>query len=122
MPKQPLGFPVFSWYRRGRLWVAPTTGALVALMADAAALLLDRHVFSPDTAFPKFVDQVETARSLLTVTATSIATLTALVLTIVAIVLELASNSYSHRRFEPCCRIRTRTGRWRCSWGRSPTP
>lgn len=97
MPKQPLGFPVFSWYRRGRLWVAPTTGALVALMAGAAALLLDRHVFSPDTAFPKFVDQVETARSLLTVTATSIATLTALVLTIVAIVLELASNSYSHR-------------------------
>lgn len=92
------GTPVFRWYRRARIWVAPTLGAAIAFVVGLGFLLLDRFVVSSSTPFlPKFVSSADTARTLLSVTATAVATLTALVLTIVTIVLQLASDKYSHR-------------------------
>lgn len=92
------GGPGFRWYRRARIWVAPTIGAAIAFVVGLGLLLLDRFVVSSSTPLiPKFVSSADTARSLLSVTATAVATLTALVLTIVTIVLQLASDKYSHR-------------------------
>lgn len=87
-----------QWFRRGRLWVAPTTGAAVAFVAGVAVLVLDRYVISTHTpVLPTYVGSPETATTVLSVTASAMATLTALVLTIVTIVMQLASNKYSHR-------------------------
>lgn len=97
MRRQPLAVPAQQWYRRGRLWVAPATGASIAFVIGIGVLLVDNYVISSATPLPKYVGSIETARSLLSVTATTIATLTALVLTIVTVVLQLASDKYSHR-------------------------
>jgi uncharacterized membrane protein len=87
----------FRWYRRSRLWVVPATGAGVALIAAAVTLVLDNLVVSRGAPFPAFSGAAETARSMLTLIATSIATLTALVLTIVAVVIQLATQALSPR-------------------------
>lgn len=88
----------FRWYRRARIWVAPTIGAAIAFVVGLGLLALDRFVVSLSTPLiPKFVSSADTARTLLSVTATAVATLTALVLTIVTIVLQLASDKYTHR-------------------------
>lgn len=98
MRRRPLELPSQQWYRRGKLWVAPATGAGIAFVVGIVVLALDTSVISSTTALPpKYVGTVETARVLLSVTATTIATLTALVLTIVTVVLQLASDKYSHR-------------------------
>jgi uncharacterized membrane protein len=87
-----------QWYRQGRLWVAPASGAGAAMVAGVAMLLLDHYVISAGTPFlPKYIGSAGTARTLLSATATSMATLTALVLTIVTVVVQLASDKYSHR-------------------------
>jgi uncharacterized membrane protein len=98
MARQLLALPSQQWYRRGRLWVAPATGAAVALVAGIALLLIDQYLVRLDTPYlPKYVGSPSTAATLLSVTATAIATLTALVLTIVTVVVQLASDKYSHR-------------------------
>jgi uncharacterized membrane protein len=97
-PRQSLGLPSQQWYRRGRLWVALTTGATIAVLAGVALLMIDNCFITADTLVPpKYLGSPDTARALLSVTATSIATLTALVLTIVTVVVQLASDKYSHR-------------------------
>lgn len=82
--------------RRGRLWLAPSAGIAVAVVAAVVALLVDGALRGGGW-LPVYVGTVATARTLLSVVATSLATLMALVLTIVAVVLQLASARYSHR-------------------------
>jgi uncharacterized membrane protein len=87
----------FRWYRRSRLWVLPTVGVATALLLAVASLTVDALVLSDHAPFPVFYDEADTARSILALIATSIATLTALVLTIVAVVLQLANQTLSPR-------------------------
>lgn len=60
-------------------------------------LTADYALVSDGAPFPVFSGEADTARSMLSLIATSIATLTALVLTIVAVVLQLATQSLSPR-------------------------
>jgi uncharacterized membrane protein len=87
----------FRWYRRSRLWVVPTAGAAAALLISVVSLTVDHVVLGSDAPFPMFTGSAETAQSILTLIATSIATLTALVLTIVAVVIQLATQALSPR-------------------------
>jgi uncharacterized membrane protein len=87
----------FRWYRRSRLWVVPTAGAVTALLIAAASLSVDHYLITTDSGFPVFRGTPETARSILSLIATSMATLTALVLTIVAVVIQLATQALSPR-------------------------
>lgn len=99
----------FRWYRRSRLWVVPAAGVLVALVGAGATLAADRFLFGPATPFPVFSGTVDTARSVLTVIVTAIATLTALVLTIVAVVIQLATQTLSPGPYGPSCTTCTAT-------------
>lgn len=87
----------FRWYRRSRLWVVPAGGVVVAIASASATLAADHFLFGPGTPFPVFSGTVDTARNLLVVIATAIATLTALVLTIVAVIIQLATQALSPR-------------------------
>jgi uncharacterized membrane protein len=87
----------FRWYRRSRLWVVPSAGVVAALLLATASLSLDHLVISDGAPFPIFSGEPDTARTILSLIATSIATLTALVLTIVAVVIQLATQSLSPR-------------------------
>jgi uncharacterized membrane protein len=87
----------FRWYRRSRLWVVPTVGAAAAVLLAALTLSLDRFVVSGGAPFPVFSSSPSTARTTLSLIATSIATLTALVLTIIAVVIQLATQALSPR-------------------------
>lgn len=83
--------------RRGRLWMAPAAGILTAFVTAAGALAVDRWLLDGTGPLPLYDGSADTARTLLSVTATSLATIIALVLTIVTVVLQLASDKYSHR-------------------------
>jgi uncharacterized membrane protein len=87
----------FRWYRRSRLWVVPSAGVVAALALATVSLSLDHLVISNGAPFPIFSGEPDTARTILSLIATSIATLTALVLTIVAVVIQLATQSLSPR-------------------------
>ena len=87
----------FRWYRRSRLWVVPSAGAAVALLLAAGSLSLDYHVIPDPAPFPVFSGEPDTARSILSLIATAIATLTALILTIVAVIIQLATQALSPR-------------------------
>jgi uncharacterized membrane protein len=87
----------FAWYRRSRLWVVPTMGVLAAILLATLTLTLDDRLISEGAPFPVFSGEADTARSMMSLIATSIATLTALVLTIVSVVLQLATQSLSPR-------------------------
>lgn len=87
----------FRWFRQSRLWVLPTAGVVVALALAAVTLTVDRLVLEPGAPFPVFTGTQDTARQVLVVIATSIATLTALVLTVVAVVIQLATQALSPR-------------------------
>ena len=88
---------LFRWYRRSRLWVVPSAGVGAALLLATASLSLDYHVVPDPAPFPVFSGEPDTARTILSLIATSIATLTALILTIVAVVIQLATQSLSPR-------------------------
>ena len=90
----------FRWYRRSRLWVVPAAGAAAALLLASVSLSVDHFVLGElgeDAPFPIFVGTPETVHSILTLIGTAIATLTALVLTIVAVVIQLATQDLSPR-------------------------
>ena len=87
----------FRWYRRSRLWVIPSAGAAVALLVATVTLSVDHNLISDGAPFPVFDGEPETARAILSLIATAIATLTALVLTVVAVVIQLATQALSPR-------------------------
>jgi uncharacterized membrane protein len=87
----------FRWYRRSRLWVVPSAGAATALLLAAGSLSLDYHVIPDPAPFPIFSGEPDTARTILSLIATSMATLTALILTIVAVIIQLATQALSPR-------------------------
>lgn len=68
-----------------------------ALALATVTLSLDHFVISEGAPFPIFSGEPDTARTILSLIATSIATLTALVLTIVAVVIQLATQALSPR-------------------------
>jgi uncharacterized membrane protein len=85
--------------RRGRtsLWIAPFVGAILASVLAAAALFVDHRVEWDTMAVPVFVGSADTARTALSVIATSVTTLLALIFTIIAVVIQLATTHYSPR-------------------------
>ena len=87
----------FRWYRRSRLWVVPAGGAAAAVLLASLTLSVDHFLLGEEAPLPIFVGAADTARSLLSLIGTSIATLTALVLTIVAVVIQLATQDLSPR-------------------------
>ena len=87
----------FRWYRRSRLWVVPSMGVVAALVLATASLSLDHFLISDGAPFPIFSGEPDTARTILSLIATSVVTLTALVLTIVAVVIQLATQALSPR-------------------------
>jgi uncharacterized membrane protein len=91
------GLERFHWYRRSRLWVVPAAGMVAATAFASVTLAFDAFVLPDAAPFPIFYGDADTARSMLSLIATSIANLTALVLTIVAVVLQLATQSLSPR-------------------------
>jgi uncharacterized membrane protein len=84
-------------FRSSKLWVAPIVGAIVATVVAAAALLVDHLVTWDAPPLPIFAGQVDTLRTMLSVIATAVTTLLALVFTIIAVVIQLASSQYSPR-------------------------
>lgn len=87
----------FRWYRRSRLWVVPSAGAAAALVLAAVTLSVDHFLIEGSAPFPVFGGQPETARTMLSLIATAVATLTALILTIVAVIIQLATQALSPR-------------------------
>ena len=87
----------FRWYRRSRLWVVPSMGVATALLLAAVTLSVDYFLIVDTAPFPVFTGAPATARSILSLIGTAMATLVALVLTIVAIVIQLATQSLSPR-------------------------
>jgi uncharacterized membrane protein len=87
----------FRWYRRSRLWVVPSAGAGAALLLAALSLSIDHFLITDGAPFPVFNGEPDTARTILSLIATAIATLTALILTIVAVIIQLANQALSPR-------------------------
>jgi uncharacterized membrane protein len=87
----------FRWYRRSRLWVVPSVGAAAALLIAAVTLSVDHFLITDGAPFPVFNGAPDTARTILSLIATAIATLTALILTIVAVIIQLATQALSPR-------------------------
>jgi uncharacterized membrane protein len=87
----------FRWYRRSRLWVVPSAGAGAALVLAAVTLSVDHLLIEDSAPFPIFGGQPDTARTMLSLIATAVATLTALILTIVAVIIQLATQALSPR-------------------------
>jgi uncharacterized membrane protein len=87
----------FRWYRRSRLWVVPSIGVATALLIGAGTLSIDHFVITNGAPFPIFNGAPDTARTILSLIATAIATLTALILTIVAVIIQLATQALSPR-------------------------
>jgi uncharacterized membrane protein len=79
------------------LWIAPTVGAALAALLATGALFIDHRV-APD-ALPVlvFVGTADTIRTTLSVIASSVTTLLALIFTIIALIIQLATGHYSPR-------------------------
>jgi uncharacterized membrane protein len=79
------------------LWIAPVIGAILAALVAAGALFLDHRVEWDDLPVPVFVGSADTARTALSVIASSVTTLLALIFTIIAVIIQLATGHYSPR-------------------------
>ncbi len=84
-------------YRRQQLWIAPMTGVFLATALAVGALLLDQAIDWGELPFPIFSGTADTARTLLQVIASSVATLVSLIFTILVVAIQLASSQYSPR-------------------------
>jgi uncharacterized membrane protein len=82
--------------RRTNLWVPPVVGSALAGLIAAGALLFDAFtdIFIPVLVFQGTAD---TARLVLHIIASSVVTLLALIFTVIAVVIQLASGTYSAR-------------------------
>lgn len=83
--------------RRTAFWIAPVVGALTAIALATVALVVDNAADWVDSPFPVFAGEKDTARTMLSVIAGSVTTLIALVFTILAVIIQLASSQYSPR-------------------------
>jgi uncharacterized membrane protein len=83
-------------YKPAKLWVAPVIGAICATVLAVLALLYDALT---DPLIPALVfrGQADTARMILQIIASSVTTLLALIFTVIAVVIQLASGHYSAR-------------------------
>lgn len=81
----------------GRFWAAPVVGALIAIVLATIMLLLDNAVGWNESSVLVFTGEADTARTLLSVIAGSVTTLIALIFTILAVIIQLASSQYSPR-------------------------
>jgi uncharacterized membrane protein len=79
------------------LWIAPTVGAALAALLAAAALFIDYRVEPDALPVPVFVGEPDTIRTTLSVIASSVTTLLALIFTIIALIIQLATGHYSPR-------------------------
>lgn len=80
-----------------QLWVAPVVGTVVAVVVGGGALGAD-HLFAwEDVPFLVYRGTADSARTYFSVVATAVTTLLALVFTIIAVVIQLASGQYSPR-------------------------
>jgi uncharacterized membrane protein len=80
-----------------QLWVAPVVGTLVALVVGGLALFADHQVDWGDSPLPLFQGTGATSRTFLSVVVASVTTLLALVFTIIAVIIQLASGQYTPR-------------------------
>lgn len=83
-------------YLRASLWLPPLLGVLLALAGSVTTVYIDL-TFGDTTFVGWTTDDPEAARSILSVVASSMLTLTALVFTITIVVLQLAASQYSPR-------------------------
>ena len=83
---------------RSNLWFVPTVGVVVAIVLAVGLVALDHWLVSTDgKALFGFTGSAEASRTILSVIASSMLTLTALVFTILIVVLQLTSTQFSPR-------------------------
>jgi len=85
------------YQKKSNLWVAPVTGACLAIVCASITLFLDYRIRWEDPGLPFFKGSSDTARSLLSVIGTSVTTLLALIFTIIVVASQIASSQYSPR-------------------------
>jgi uncharacterized membrane protein len=83
-------------HKQTELWVAPIVGSVLAAVLAAASLTFDAYLDFPIPGIV-FSGQADTARQILDVIASSVTTLLALIFTVIAVVIQLASGHYSPR-------------------------
>jgi uncharacterized membrane protein len=84
-------------HRQTSLWIAPVVGAILAAGVAMVALRVDATIDLEDFPIPLFIGTPDTARELVTVIASSVTTLLALIFTIIVVAIQLASSQYSPR-------------------------
>jgi len=83
---------------RSNLWFVPTVGVVVAIVLAVGLVALDRWLVSTDGKdLFGFTGSAEASRTILSVIASSMLTLTALVFTILIVALQLTSTQFSPR-------------------------
>jgi uncharacterized membrane protein len=92
-------FELFNrqYYKTSNLWIAPIAGFVLALFIATGSIYLDSRIEWQDPAPVFFQGSADTARSLLSVIASSVTTLLALIFTIIVVAIQLASSQYSPR-------------------------
>jgi uncharacterized membrane protein len=86
--------------QRNQLWVAPVVGAALAVMLAAAALAVDHAVNWGEPPMPIFMGEPDTARAMLSIIGGAVATLLALIFTVIAVVIQLAIGQYTPRSLQ----------------------
>lgn len=84
-------------HRNTNLWMAPVVGSLLAILTASAALTVDAFVDWQDAPLPIFVGSADSARTLLSIIGGAVATLLALIFTVIAVVIQLAIGQYTPR-------------------------
>ena len=85
------------YYKKSNLWLPPVLGASIAIILAVAALYLDHNIDWKEPGVPVFNGDLDTAHSMLSVIATSVTTLLALIFTIIVVAIQLASSQYTPR-------------------------
>ncbi len=86
--------------QRNQLWVAPVVGAGLAILLASLALAVDATVRWGDPPLPIFVGDADTARAMLSIIGGAVATLLALIFTVIAVVIQLAIGQYTPRSLQ----------------------
>ncbi|WMJ72319.1 DUF2254 domain-containing protein [Cytophagaceae bacterium ABcell3] len=84
-------------FRKTNLWIAPVLGAIIAILVAAGSLYMDSRIDWGEPPLPFFRGEPDTARTALSVIASSVTTLLALIFTVIVVAIQLASSQYSPR-------------------------